>query len=83
MSRRVSGMAATTQPFDTLAFIMDVEGGGLNEMTPERYIDGFAEMIRTRLVFNLQGSWGRAAMALIENGYIGQDGNVLNYPEDE
>jgi hypothetical protein len=61
---------------------MDVEGGGLSEMSAERYIDGMAEMIRTRLAFNLQGSWGRAAQAMIDNGWIDQDGNVLNYPED-
>lgn len=75
-------MAAPAQ-FDTLSFIMDVEGGGLDEMTPERYIDGMAEMIRTRIAFNLQGCWGRAAQQLIDNGYIDQDGNVLNYPEDD
>jgi hypothetical protein len=74
-------MAAPTQSFDTLAFIMDVEGG-MEDMTPERYIDGFAEMIRTRLAFNLQGSWGRAAQYLIDNGYIDRDGNVLHYGED-
>jgi hypothetical protein len=51
-------------------------------LTPERYIDGFAEMIRTRLAFNLQGSWGRAAQSLIDNGYIDRDGNVLHYGED-
>lgn len=67
----------------TLEFIMACESGEMDDISPEQYIDCMAEMIRTRLAFNLQGSWGRAAAALIENGYIDQDGNVLNYPEPE
>ena len=68
------------RPFDSLDFIIAVEDGTLESAT--QYVNGMAEMIRSGLAWNLQGSWGRAAASMIERGYISQDGNVLRYPEE-
>lgn len=72
--------AEIASPFDSLAFIMAVEGGTLE--SAEQYVDGMAEMIRSGLAWSLQGSWQRAAASMIERGYVSQDGNVLRYPEE-
>lgn len=60
---------------DQLAFIMAVESDP-ESLTTEEYVEGMAGMIRTNIAFNLQGSWGRAAMALIEGGIVDRRGNV-------
>jgi len=54
------------EPFDVVSFIMDYEAG---EITEERMIEGFQHLINTGLAWTLQGSYGRAATALIEAGY--------------
>jgi hypothetical protein len=60
---------------DQLAFIMAVEEDP-SQLSIEEYVEGMAGMIRTNIAFNLQGSWGRAAMHLIEGGIIDRDGNI-------
>ena len=50
---------------NTLDFIMDYESGNLSD---EEIIKGFQEMIDSGLVWQLQGSYGRTAVNLIENG---------------
>lgn len=64
---------------DMLTFIMTVESD-LDSLTIEEYVDGMAEMVRTNLWRNLQGSWQRAAYALMEGGIIDPEGNVVEYP---
>lgn len=54
------------KPFDVVGFIMDFEGG---DITEERLIEGFQHMIDDGSVWKLQGSYGRTAHALIEQGY--------------
>ena len=49
------------------------EEGQLNSM---EIIYMFANMVRTGLVWELQGSYGRAAFHLIQDGYITEDGQV-------
>lgn len=65
---------------DTLSFIMDYENGQLE--SAEQLIDGFASMIASGMVWQLQGSYGRMARDLIEAGYISPEGEVLSYPEE-
>lgn len=60
-----------------LEFIMAVEQDP-SQLSIEEYVEGMAGMIRTNIAFNLQGSWGRAAMALIEGGIVDRRGNVNN-----
>ena len=54
------------QKFDVVAFIMDFEGGELDDV---EIIKGFQHLIDTGLVWSLQGSYGRMAKHLIEEGY--------------
>lgn len=52
---------------DTLDKIMAYEEGELND---EEIIALFQELVRTGLVWQLQGSYGRMAKTLIERGLI-------------
>lgn len=52
---------------DHLSFIMDYESGQIE--TEEELIKGFQEMIDSGIVWSLQGSYGRMAKALIDEGY--------------
>ena len=54
--------------------IMDYESGEMNE---DEMIKMFAEMIKNGIVWKLQGNYGRTAKALIENGIISTDGEIL------
>ena len=47
-------------------WIMDYENGDMSE---ERLIEGFQEMINDGSVWSLQGSYGRMAVRLIEAGH--------------
>lgn len=59
---------------ELLNFIIAAEEG---DVTPEEYLEGMAELIATGLVWELQGSWQRAAATLIEQGIIDCSGNIL------
>ena len=51
--------------FDTVDFIMRLEGDGMPE---DELIDGFQHLIDSGMAWSLQGSYGRMAVALIEAG---------------
>jgi len=55
-------------------FIMDFEGG---EISKEDVLELFSYLIKTGQAWTLQGSYGRSAKALIDNGYIDKKGNIL------
>jgi len=61
------------QEFDLVGAIMDYEDGNLD-------LGGtlalFQNLIRTGMAWSLQGSYGRAAQNLIDNGYITRDGEI-------
>jgi hypothetical protein len=57
--------------FDTVGFVMAFEGG---ELTEDEVIEGFQHLIDTGLAWQLQGSYGRAAAALIEQGLCSSKG---------
>lgn len=52
--------------FDVVEFIMAYECGELDD---EKIIEGFQNLIDSGMVWQLQGSYGRTARALIEHGY--------------
>lgn len=52
-------------PFDTVSFILAFEGG---ECSREEIIEGFQALIDSGTVWQLQGSYGRTASALIQEG---------------
>ncbi len=62
---------------DLLDKIMAFEAG---DLSGHDIVDLFAELVRTGEAWSLQGSYGRGAVALIQQGYIDRAGNVLKYP---
>lgn len=54
--------------------IMEYEGGN---MTIERYLYFFGYLIKTGQAWSLQGSYGRMAHTLIDEGLIDKNGNVV------
>lgn len=56
------------------ADIFDYEAGDLSE---QETVLLFADLIRSGLAWSLQGHYGRTAAALIENGVISPEGEVL------
>jgi len=56
--------------------IMAFESG---ELGFEETINLFSELIKTGMAWSLQGSYGRGAKSLIEQGYISSTGEVLTY----
>ncbi|WP_152346615.1 hypothetical protein [Brevibacterium sp. CFH 10365] len=59
---------ATDTEFDVVGFIMRLEGEA-DDLTQDEVIEGFQYLIDTGMAWSLQGSYGRAAMSLIEQGY--------------
>lgn len=53
------------EPFDSVGFIIDLEAGILGG---DEIIEGFQHLIDSGLAWSLQGSYGRTAQALIEQG---------------
>ena len=60
-------IASLPRPYDLVGWIMDFEGG---EMSEEKIIQGFQHLVDTGLVWKLQGSYGRTARSLIEQGLV-------------
>lgn len=52
---------------DLVGRIMDYESGQMDE---DEVIDFFQDLVDTGMVWQLQGSYGRAASALIEAGHV-------------
>lgn len=46
------------------------------ELTDQEFVYFFAELVKSGLAWNLQGHYGRTAAALIDAGYIDNEGNV-------
>lgn len=49
------------------------------ELINDQIIDLFAKMIRNGLIWHFDGHYGKRAKALIDQGYIDPQGNVLSY----
>jgi len=54
-----------------------VEGFCGYEPTEEEQLQAWAHLIRTGVVWSLQGWYGRTAAAIIEAGYINQEGEII------
>lgn len=54
---------------DLLDFILRYESGD-PDLTEEEFIDGFQALVDSGLAWELQGSYGRMAVALIEEGVV-------------
>lgn len=53
------------------------------ELDSDGVLDLFAGMIASGLVWSLQGTYGRVANDLIEDGWISPEGEVLKRDEDD
>jgi hypothetical protein len=62
--------------------LFDFEEG---ELIDEETLQLFADLVATGWAWHLQGRYGRQAEALLEAGYINEDGDVLVhlYGEDD
>jgi hypothetical protein len=54
--------------------IIAYEVGELNEMDT---LELFSELIKSGMAWTLQGSYGRTAKMLIEDGYVAEDGEIM------
>ncbi len=63
-----------TEKLDLADLIIAYETG---ELKPEHTLKLFAELIRTKQAWSLQGCYGRTAQGLIDAGYIGKTGEIL------
>jgi len=54
--------------------IMDFEGGNMSD---EDILNFFADLIKSGQAWTLQGSYGRFANSLIQNGLIDNEGNII------
>lgn len=54
----------------------------MGELPRDEYLPLFGGLVKTGLAWRLQGSYGRAAARLIEQGYLGRDGTVLRDLDD-
>ena len=55
------------KPYDAIAIIEDIDDGVYSE---EEYLEAWQLLVDTGMAWTLQGSYGRKAHALIENGLI-------------
>ncbi len=65
---------AGEKDFDLVGSIMDFESGNMGDA---KALELFSHLIKTGQAWTLQGCYGRAAMQLIDNGYISKDGEIL------
>ncbi len=65
---------ARNKKYDLVGNIIAYESGDLKN---SEALTLFAELIKTGQAWTLQGSYGRTARALIDNGYISKNGKIL------
>lgn len=59
---------------DLVSKIMAFESGELDD---KGIIELFSELVKNGMAWTLQGSYGRSARSLIENGYLNSNGEIL------
>ena len=62
------------QTKDFLDQIMEYESGTLSD--PET-LEMFSKIVKDGLTYSLQGHYGRTASALIQDGWLDKEGNIL------
>ena len=62
--------------FETM---MAYESGELNDAET---INFFADLVKTKMAWSLQGSYGRMASAMIDAGFISPEGEVTELAEE-
>jgi hypothetical protein len=69
-----------SKPFDLVGNIVAFESG---ELSGDGVLALFSHLVKTGLVWTLQGSYGRSAESLIENGYLDNKGTILKEFDNE
>ena len=64
--------------YDLVGNIIAYETGYLHG---DSVINLFANLVKTGKAWTLQGSYGRTARNLIDEGYLSEEGEVLSYGE--
>jgi len=59
--------------------LMAYESGELNEAET---INFFADLVKTKMAWSLQGHYGRIASAMIDAGFISPEGEVTELAEE-
>lgn len=67
--------SASGDLFNVVGFLIAYESG---EASPLEVIEGFSHLIRTGQAWTLQGSYGRAARTLIDNGMLTAEGGITD-----
>lgn len=62
----------TQKPYDRVSAIIAFESG---ELDADKIVELFQHLVDTGLAWQLQGHYGRTAMALIEQGLVSKGGN--------
>jgi hypothetical protein len=70
---------ATTETGDLIGRIIAFETG---ELEPAGVLELFAELIGSGAAWSLQGSYGRAAASLIDQGLVTADGEITEAGRD-
>ena len=68
-----------TKAFDLVGSIIAFETG---EASTQETLDLFSDLIKTGQAWTLQGSYGRFAHTLIEQGIIDTDGTILKSADE-
>lgn len=66
-------------PYDLVGNIIAFESG---ELSADGTLKLFSHLVKTGQAWTLQGHYGRTAHALIQNGYLGPDGAILQSLEE-
>jgi hypothetical protein len=62
------------QTKDFLDQMMEYESG---ELSDKETLEMFSTLVKDNLMYSLQGHYGRTASALIQDGWLDSDGNIL------
>ena len=79
MSTAKNTTETTETEFNTLDFIMNFEDG---EISNKEIVDGFSQLVKTKIIWSLQGLYQRTFYDLLNAGYLDKSGNILCYPDD-
>lgn len=69
-----------SKKFDEVGAIIEFESG---ELSAEKTLELFAELIKNGHAWSLQGMYGRTATRFIEAGYLDRQGHILKHIEGE
>jgi len=55
----------------------------MGELDANGTLELFSELVKTGMAWTLQGSYGRAAMGMIQRGWLDENGNILRSFDDD